>query len=156
MIRTMALLGACGILCDRPVASHLQWSLHCCGRRCHQKCCSTVFLLCACVHILTSEHASNQDFRDELVRLALRRERCASVTSQDLCKGSCWWDAAAMRCNLLAVEALLAVVDEDCPLRQGLASEVGSAVGSKVLFQDRAEHTSCLHRPRCHWDLWYM
>lgn len=64
-----------------------------------------------------------QDFRDELVRLALRRERCASVTSQDLCKGSCWWDAAAMRCNLLAVEALLAVVDEDCPLRTVLSTQ---------------------------------
>ncbi|CAE7217431.1 GRC3, partial [Symbiodinium pilosum] len=66
-----------------------------------------------------------QEFRDELVRVALRRDRCASLASQDLCKGSCLWDAAGMKCNLQPLEALLAVIDEDCPLRSVLSA--GSA-----------------------------
>jgi len=62
-----------------------------------------------------------QDYGDELARLALRRERCMSF-SESLCKGSCWWDAVTGRCNLRPDEALMALIDEDCPLRTVLSS----------------------------------
>lgn len=58
-----------------------------------------------------------QDFREELVRVAFRRERCNLITTANLCTGSCFWDASTSSCTLKTLEALLAVIDEDCPLR---------------------------------------
>ena len=63
-----------------------------------------------------------QVFREELVRIAFRRERCSLITSPQLCSGSCFWDSGASSCTLKTLEALLAVIDEDCPLRPGLDS----------------------------------
>lgn len=59
-----------------------------------------------------------EDFREELVRVAFRRERCNLITTANLCTGSCFWDASTSSCTLKTLEALLAVIDEDCPLRQ--------------------------------------
>lgn len=58
-----------------------------------------------------------QVFREELVRIAFRRERCSLITSPQLCSGSCFWDSGTSSCTLKTLEALLAVIDEDCPLR---------------------------------------
>lgn len=64
-----------------------------------------------------------QDYREQLQFIALRRQRCSSL-SQELCIGSCRWQPSPLanatvpgRCTLRRLETLLAVVDEDCPLR---------------------------------------
>mmetsp|Transcript_19744 Transcript_19744/g.35088 ORF Transcript_19744/g.35088 Transcript_19744/m.35088 type:complete len:322 (-) Transcript_19744:51-1016(-) len=63
-----------------------------------------------------------RDYQDELVRVSLRRQRCTEFQSNVSCKGSCRWLANATApfggtCSFNSLEALLAVIDQDCPLR---------------------------------------
>ena len=143
----MAQPGAFGIQGELRVAFHLQLYLLCCDRS--RVCHLTRACLLAKLYCSDAKSFPNQEFRDELVRVALRRDRCASLASQDLCKGSCLWDAAGMKCNLQPLEALLAVIDEDCPLRQGHRDlNIKQAVTWKVVAcQECPECRVCLSAP---------
>jgi len=79
-----------------------------------------------------------RDFRDELVRAGLRRQRCEAVPSEGLCSGDCAW--AGGLCTIRDRDALLAVSGEDCPLETILRSHEGCAV--------EANASVCLERRR--------
>jgi len=59
-------------------------------------------------------------YRPELARVSLRRAHCAAQSSSLTCTGDCQWQqtaAGAWACSLRSLDALLAVIGEDCPLR---------------------------------------
>jgi len=60
------------------------------------------------------------EYRDELTRVSLRRARCAAQKSRVTCLGDCRWTESPGvqgRCLLQTLDALLAVLGDDCPLR---------------------------------------
>ncbi|CAJ1411340.1 unnamed protein product [Effrenium voratum] len=86
-----------------------------------------------------------QDFREELARVALRQQRCLQ-RSQEECTGSCTWTGT---CTLKTLEALLAVIDEDCPLRTVLG--VQAACGELVTSASCQAATDVRGLPACLW-----
>ncbi|CAE8659256.1 unnamed protein product [Polarella glacialis] len=92
-----------------------------------------------------------RDYRDELGRVTLRRQRCSALRSQGDCTGSCQWDSAAASgaCTLRQSEALLTVLDEDCPLR--------GILGQHSSCTEVTSNTTCGSKlrkdglPECEW-----
>lgn len=76
-----------------------------------------------------------RDYQDELALLELRRQRCASVQSAATCTGYCQWEVGtnSSRCTLVSLEALLAVIDQDCPLRTLLDVHAGCEEGDAAV-----------------------
>mmetsp|Transcript_52270 Transcript_52270/g.132047 ORF Transcript_52270/g.132047 Transcript_52270/m.132047 type:complete len:360 (+) Transcript_52270:83-1162(+) len=63
------------------------------------------------------------DYQDELARVSLRRERCATALTSTMCSGDCYWDG--QQCMLSPMDSLLAIAGEDCPLRTMLRQSEG-------------------------------
>jgi len=91
--------------------------------------------------------ALRRDYRDELARVSLRRERCASALTSTMCSGDCFWDG--QRCALKPMDSLLAVAGEDCPLRTLIRQGEGC--------QNSTDESGCKGRlrpdglPECNW-----
>mmetsp|Transcript_29617 Transcript_29617/g.92120 ORF Transcript_29617/g.92120 Transcript_29617/m.92120 type:complete len:177 (-) Transcript_29617:8-538(-) len=89
-----------------------------------------------------------QDYHEELVRVSLRRDRCASLGSGALCAGECQWQVSAAapggRCTLRSADALLSVTGEDCPLRPLLRRHAACRESSSLACSAR--------NPECYWD----
>lgn len=87
-----------------------------------------------------------RDYKDELARVSLRRERCASKLPS-ACDGDC--HMVNGHCTLRAVDALLAVAGEDCPFAELLRQNAGCS--------DLSNNVTCKSRKRldglsqCHW-----
>jgi len=88
-----------------------------------------------------------RDFRDELVRVALRRQQCAAKSLDTVCTGECRWVNQA--CHLNQQDALLAVAGEDCPLRTLMSLHEGcTTVLTADMCNDQLRRDGL---PECFW-----
>jgi len=79
--------------------------------------------------------------RQELLRVAVRRQQCGSIPSESDCHGDCMWQGD--QCRLNPFDALLTVVGEGCPLHVVLQQNMGCRTENQTL---------CTHsNDRCVW-----
>merc|ERR1712232_57653 len=111
-----------------------------------------------------------QGYRDELARVRLRRDACATQQTQESCTGDCHWqplvvsDGSSMNrrlatatanaavlghCTLRTEDALLALVGEDCPLRTLFKRHSGCSEAADQKSCEAQERPDGLRR--CAW-----